>query len=305
MRTPRAGRVLSIQSHVVSGYVGNKAACFPLQLLGFEVDVMNSCMLANHTGYLRGAAGPRTTAYEISAILHGLEANHLLSPVTHLLTGYAANTEVLEAIVMAYDMIRRAHQDSDDSLVYVCDPVLGDNGKLYVSEKLVPIYRDQILPLATVLTPNCFELSLLASVGPIENEQQAFAACRKLHETVHIPTIIVTGVLFSEKPSSVSMLVSESSGERFALDAERLQSQFTGSGDLTAALILAWRELRPNDQRDALRRAMASVSSVLARTLSAKNEAERSCPFPELQLIQSIDDIRNPPIDLIRIREVL
>lgn len=297
-------RVLSIQSHVVSGYVGNKAACFPLQLLGFEVDVINSCMLSNHTGYKNGALGPKTTTEDMSAIFRGLDANRLLSPVTHLLTGYAASTDVLESIVSAHSMLQETRPDSTGSIVYVCDPVLGDDGCLYVSEGLIPIYRDRILPLATVLTPNCFELSLLAEVGPVMNEPQALAACRKLHDKFRIPIIVVTGVQFSERPSTISMLVSENSGDCYALDAERFSCNFTGSGDLTAALVLAWLELCPDNYRCALQSAMASVSAILARTLMMSDVKNDCCPCPELKLIQCLEQIQNPPTGFVRIRDI-
>jgi pyridoxine kinase len=196
--------------------------------------------------------------------------------------------------------------------VYVCDPVLGDNGKLYVSESLVPIYRASILPLATVLTPNAFELSLLADIT-VETESDAFRACNILHKSCHIPTIICTGMYDADRPGVVSMLVSEDGGaQRFALDADRLASQFTGSGDLCAALVLGWssRGLSP---REAYRSCMASVTAVLARTMTLggdehphKMQAKQGgrCPFPELKIIQSATDILAPPLHLVRVREV-
>jgi pyridoxine kinase len=306
-------RVLSIQSHVVSGYVGNKAAVFPLQLLGFEVDIVNSCMLSNHTGYSAGAPGPKATAGDLEAVFVGLTANNLLPQISHLLTGYAGNADFLAAFVRAVSILRKSRPVDAPPLVYVCDPVLGDDGRLYVSESLIPIYRTKILPLATVLTPNFFELSLLAEVS-IETETDAFRACDKLHKSCGIPTIVCTGISSAERPGIISMLVSDADGtERFALDADRLECRFTGSGDLCAALILAWsaRGLAP---RDAFKSCMASVSAVLSRTLALsggeqphsveENDGGRRCPFPELKVIQSAADILKPPTELVRVREV-
>jgi pyridoxine kinase len=300
-------RVLSVQSHVVSGYVGNKVATFALQTHGIEVDVLNTCQLSNHTGYTSGARGPKTTADEFAAILDGLAANGLLPRITHLLTGYAASEQALGGVERAVSMINAARPSSERRLVYVCDPVLGDDGVLYVPASLIPIYRERILPLAEVLTPNAFELSLLAGTTMPTCEAEVFAACEKLHDSAGLPTIIVTGVSFASSPQTVAMFVSQAGGERFALAADRLDSRFTGSGDLTSALILAWRELLPDNLRAACQRVMASVTAVLIRTLADAADADassRQCPFPELALVRSAGDIVNPPTSLVRVRDV-
>ncbi|KAK2570794.1 Pyridoxal kinase [Acropora cervicornis] len=116
-------RVLSIQSHVVSGYVGNDSATFPLQVLGFEVDTINSVQLSNHTGY-EHIKGQVLDAKELKVLFEGLKLNNIHF-YSHLLT--------------------------------VCDPVMGDAGQFYVPEELMPVYRDQILPQVDIITPNQFE----------------------------------------------------------------------------------------------------------------------------------------------------
>lgn len=290
-------RVLSVQSHVVSGYVGNKAAVFPLQLLGFDVDVLNSCSLSNHTGYRHGAPGPRLTGADLATALAGLRRNGLLGGVTHLLTGYIGTPSFLAAIVECVAGLREA-----GGCLYVCDPVLGDNGKLYVSEELVHIYRERVLPLASVLTPNAFELALLSG-DVVDSEAAAFAACQKLHDAAHVPTIVVTSTNFGVVPGKMSMLVSTKGGGRFAVDADLLEGSFTGSGDLIAALILAWTERCGNDLRSACAHAMATVSAVLRRTLDMP-KSNGLTSMPELRLVQSRDDILEPPLHLVQMREV-
>lgn len=303
-------RVLSIQSHVVRGFVGNRCAVFALQLLGIDVDVINSCMLSNHTGYLGGFKGPKTTYSEIAAILSGLDGNQLLGDVTHLLTGYCANEDALNGVVRALGMIREAggRETNPQTCTYVCDPVLGDNGKLYVPKELVSVYRERILPLANVLTPNCYELSLLAEVEYPQNEQDVLSGCAKLHDTYKVPLIVVTGASFSRTPTKISVIVSDIGGAQFALDANRLDSQFTGSGDLTSALTLAWLELSPGDIRSAMQRAMASVSATLETTLADRDRGvstSQRCPLPELRLVQSLKHILSPPIDMVTVRELV
>jgi pyridoxine kinase len=287
-------RVLSVQSHVVSGYVGNKVATFALQTHGIEVDVLNTCQLSNHTGYTSGARGPKTTADEFAAILDGLAANGLLPRITHLLTGYAASEQALGGVERAVSMINAARPSSERRLVYVCDPVLGDDGVLYVPASLIPIYRERILPLAEVLTPNAFELSLLAGTTMPTCEAEVFAACEKLHDSAGLPTIIVTGVSFASSPQTVAMFVSQAGGERFALAADRLDSRFTGSGDLTSALILAWRELlagsvparhgerdrRPDTHACRRRRRRRLVPTVPVPGVGARAKRRRHCESP-------------------------
>jgi pyridoxine kinase len=296
-------RVLSLQSHVVSGYVGNKAASLPMQVLGIEVDMLSSCMFSNHTGYQNGARGPRTSEKEIVDVIDGLESNGLLSAISHLLTGYAGREEVLMAAVRLIERVKAARPATATPFVYVLDPVMGDNGRLYVEKSLIQVYRDRMLPLATVLTPNCYELSLLADVPQIRSEAEALAACRQLHNQAGIPTIIVTGTSFDDRPGVISMLISTNDGEAFAVDTERLDMLFTGSGDLCCALILAWSIRCPDDLRMACQQAMSTVSAVLRRTADL-GPNPGACAMPELKLVQSIQDILNPPTNLVTLRNL-
>lgn len=128
-------RVLSIQSHVVQGYVGNKSAVFPLQLLGMDVDIINSVQFSNHTGY-KVFKGKRLDGADLHELLDGMETNNLLRDAhSHLLTGYIGSVSLLDAIVRVYKRLRAAHSDPS-KLLYVCDPVMGDLGKLYVPLEL-------------------------------------------------------------------------------------------------------------------------------------------------------------------------
>ncbi|PXF49364.1 Pyridoxal kinase [Gracilariopsis chorda] len=300
MSDESARRVLSIQSHVTSGYVGNRAAVFPLQLLGYDVDVLNSCVLSNHTGYEHGAPGIRLNAHQLLEILNGMKENHLLQAISHLLTGYIGTASCLHAVADAVHMLRH---HSTPNLVYVCDPVLGDNGKLYVPEPLVHIYVHNILHLATILTPNAFELGLLTN-STIASEQHAFSACDYLHQQHKIPIIVVTGTRFHPDCNKLSVLVSSRSkhnASRFAIDVQYIDAHFTGTGDLMTALLLAWFDKFPHDPVQAVARATASVSAVLANTAKLP-KSQGLAPFPELRLIQSQSVIVDPPMNLVNIR---
>jgi len=191
-------RVLSIQSHVVHGYVGNKSAVFPLQLLGFDVDFVNSVQFSNHTGYSAGFKGQVLNGEQLEVLMSGLTANQLLGGTSHLLTGYIGSVTFLRAVASAHAQLKACNPN----LVYVCDPVLGDNGKLYVPPELVDVYRSELIALATVLTPNQFEAELLTGFK-IESLQDAVAACLWLHEKGP-ETVIITSLEEGTDSSSSS-----------------------------------------------------------------------------------------------------
>jgi len=125
-------RVLCIASHVVHGYVGNRAAVFPLQVLGFDVDVINSCQLSNHTGY-PSFKGDFLSGTQLDTLVEGLESNHLLD-YDYVLTGYIRNEGFLGSVIKLLDLIKQ-HRPT---VRYICDPVLGDHGKVTFFLFLIP-----------------------------------------------------------------------------------------------------------------------------------------------------------------------
>ncbi|GAB0494437.1 hypothetical protein MMPV_005730 [Pyropia vietnamensis] len=281
-------------SHVVSGTVGQRATVLPLQVLGFEVDAINSVQFSNHTGYPAGFRGQVLSGPALADLTDGLDANGLLGGVTHLLTGYIGSASFLRGVVDT----RRRLAAASPGLVYVCDPVLGDGGRLYVPSELVAIYREEVLPLATVATPNAYELGLLAGVeGEVVDEDGAFAACDTLHDTTGVAAIVVTSLNPPSPPDRdatprcggatdnggstghannngelVTMLVSAAHGRhRWAVDAPRLPGAYTGAGDMAAALVLAWATIATEagdaaPLATAATHAMATVAAVLRRT---------------------------------------
>jgi len=145
-------RVLSVQSSVVSGYVGNRAAMLPLQLLGFDVDCINSVQFSNHTGY-PAVKGTVLKGEELVALTEGLCSN-ALQQYDYLLTGYIGSLTFLEEVLTLLDAIERATPTAR----YVCDPVLGDCGAYYVPQALVDVFKARVIPRAYIVTPNQFEL---------------------------------------------------------------------------------------------------------------------------------------------------
>ncbi|KAJ7282025.1 Ribokinase-like protein [Mycena rebaudengoi] len=180
------GRVLSIQSHVAFGYVGGKAAVFPLQCMGYDVDVVNTVNFSNHAGYGR-SGGTKTSAAELSDIFQGMERNELLLP-ERLLTGYIPGAEGLSAVADLATCLKR----EKPALVYLLDPVLGDAGRLYVAPDVIPVYR-RMLALSTIITPNWFEVETLTDIQ-LKDLESLHRTLTVLHKEYHVPHVVISSI---------------------------------------------------------------------------------------------------------------
>ena len=297
-----AGRVLSIQSHVVHGAVGNRAAALPLQLLGVEVDVLNTVQYSNHVGY-GSFAGEKLTGEQVWALLEGMQANGLLAP-TRLLTGYMGSVDAVRAAARALPLLRQ----NQPNFQFWCDPVLGDNGRLYVPAALVDAYRDEIVPYADALLPNQFEAELLSGIT-IRTAADARRACDVLHGR-GVKLVIITSLQLdaadADPSPPLSILFSRTPQGSlwrrvYRLDVPQLPANFAGTGDLLAALLLGW-DIRPGvPAHTGLRRALAGVQAVLRRTMEeagparGEGEAKGLATRPlGLRILSSIDEIRHP-----------
>ncbi|XP_075233110.1 pyridoxal kinase [Lycorma delicatula] len=286
-------RVLSIQSHVVSGYVGNKSATFPLQLLGFEVDAINSVQFSNHTGY-KEVRGQILNEKDIEDLIEGLQLNHI-DYYTHLLTGYIGSAAFLNAVA---DVVKKLRK-TNPNLIYVCDPVLGDNGKMYVPEELKDIYINKIIPLADIITPNQYEVELLTG-SVVNSSSDAWKAIDKFHEKGCKTVVISSTSSLSGDSQLLAMASSIQGGQRqkLTINIPILNATFTGTGDLFSALFLAWMAKTNNNLKESLEKVLSTEHAILKRTLSfCNNEAEPKnnlCRKFELKLIQSKREIENP-----------
>ncbi|KAG0454810.1 hypothetical protein HPP92_024102 [Vanilla planifolia] len=329
------GRVLSIQSHAVHGYVGNKSAVFPLQLLGYDVDPINSVQFSNHTGYPT-FKGQVLDGQQLWDLVEGLAANNLLY-YTHLLTGYIGSVSFLNMVLQVVEKLRLKNPE----LVYVCDPVMGDEGKLYVPEELVSIYREKVVHVASMLTPNQFEIEQLTG-SRIVSEKDALKACNKLHaagtsKVVHVASML-TPNQFEIEQLTGSRIVSEKDAlkacnklhaagtskvivtsiciddkfmligshqkakgqppEQFKIVIPMIPAYFTGTGDLMTALLLGWSNKYPDDLGKASELAVSSLQAVLQRTIADYEKVGFDIKEGslEIRLIQSQDDVRDPQV---------
>lgn len=282
-------RVLSIQSHVVSGYVGNKSATFPLQLLGFEVDAINSVQFSNHTGYKK-VAGQVLTEKDLDDLAGGLQANNLDS-YTHLLTGYIGAESFLKRICALVKHLKSVNP----GLTYVCDPVMGDNGRMYVPEDLLPVYKEHIIPLADIITPNQYEVELLTDMK-INCVEDAWKAVDLLHSK-GCKIVVVSSTELGTDTSMLALASKKhsSGNEKVIITIPKLPGSYTGTGDLFAALFLAWMHKSGNSLKEALEKTVSTLQAVLKRTFEY-SKGETTSKAKELKLIQSKRDIEEPKI---------
>ena len=275
---------MSIQSTVVHGYVGNKSAVFPLQTLGLEVDPINTVSLSNHKGYPSFGSMPSLDENSLNSLLEGLKDNKLIGKYTHLLTGYIGNGALVTAEAKAYRELKSYNPD----MQFVCDPVLGDNGRLYVAEDTAAAVANDLMPLCDVLTPNQFECELLSGVR-IRTREDAIKALESLHGKG--PKIVLLSSCSYESDSShLEALVSYKSSDVqrvYAVTFPKIEGySFTGTGDVTAAVFLAWLWRMPTDPCSALEYALSTIQMIVKVT--ADNGGG------ELRLIQCGPQIAKP-----------
>lgn len=287
-----------------------------MQLLGFDVDVVNSVHFSNHTGYENGFEGDVLKGEQLRAILNGLKRNDLLSEIGHILTGYIGSASFLEAVIDVIKMVQEeAGAESSRKVRFVCDPVLGDKGKYYVPIELVQLYREKVIPLAEVVTPNQFEAEILTGIT-IRSIDDAIEACRILHEMgprhIFITSMELEGsreretmtILASEAVNSTTNSACTKIQVAWKIDCPILPCHFTGTGDLCAALFLAHSALPEHVSLSntsssessfiakAMERVINTMFAVLQRTLDSTGSSVKS---RELKLIQCQDIILNPP----------
>lgn len=278
-------RILSIQSSVSYGHVGNSAAVFPLQRIGVEVMPIYTVCFSNHTGY--GAwRGPMLTGTDVREIVLGIEERGGLAGVDAVLSGYQGGDDIGDAIL---DAVARVKRHSPDA-IYACDPVLGNaKSGCHVAPEVQNLIRDRVIPAADLITPNQFELGFITGTQPTSLESTLESV--ELARDQGPQTVLVTSVERPERAADNVMEMLAVTGGRGAeaeawlIETPRLPLKANGSGDVTAALFTA--HLRSTgDAGEALARTASSVFTLLENTLAS---GER-----ELQLVESQEAYAHP-----------
>jgi pyridoxine kinase len=276
-----AMRFLSLQSHVAYGYVGNRAATFPLQRLGHEVWAVNTVEFSNHTGYgaWRGRTAP---ADQVADIVCGIEALGMLKKCDALLTGYVGDAALADVVLETAAKVRAANPKA----VWCCDPVLGDTDTgIYVKPGIDDFFKERAIPAADLITPNHFELEHLTG-RKIKTLIDALAAVRSLLKGPKLA--LVTSLRHADTAADQIEMLAVTPDTAWRIETPLIDFDVmpNGTGDTVAALFTAhWRE--SGDIAEALGRAASSIYAVLEATCAM---GER-----ELQLVAAQDRLVSPP----------
>jgi len=273
--------ILSIQSAVAYGHVGNSAATFPLQRIGAEVLPVNTVNFSNHTGY--GAwRGSLIAPDEVHDVILGIEDRGILPQIDVVLSGYQGGIGIGDVIVDAVKRVKAANP----SAIYACDPVMGNaKSGCFVAPEIPDLLRDRVVPVADIITPNQFELGYLTGTEPLSLESTLESV--DLARAMGPSTVLVTSVERPDRdPGTIEMLAVDGSGA-WTVRTPYLPFKANGSGDVTAALFSAhYRETA--DARVALERTASSVFDLIRLTYESGNR--------ELQLIQAQEYYAHPQL---------
>lgn len=272
-------KVLSIQSAVAYGHVGNSAAVFPMQRIGVEVLPVYTVNFSNHTGY--GAwRGPLISPEDVREVLTGIEERGIFPEIDVVLSGYQGGEGIGDVIIDAVARVKAANP----SAVYSCDPVMGNaKSGCFVAPAIPELLRERVVPVADIVTPNQFELGFLTDTDPhtLDETLSSVDAARAMGPR----TVLVTSVERPDREAgTIEMLAVDDAGA-WIVQTPLLPIKANGSGDVTAALFTAHYR-RTGDAAEALARTTSSVFDLLERTHASGAR--------ELQLVESQEAYAHP-----------
>lgn len=271
--------ILSIQSHVSYGHVGNSAAVFPLQRIGHEVWPVHTVNFSNHTGYGQWG-GELIPAAQVRNVIDGMEQRGAFERIDAILSGYQGGSDIADVIVDAVARIKEANPQA----VYACDPVMGNaKSGCFVSDLIPPLLRDKVVPVADIITPNQFELEYLTGV-PAHDTTSTLEAIATAQE-MGPDTVLVTSVRRPETPADAIEMIAANEQGAWLVRTPFIDFKRNGSGDVTTALFTG-HYIRERDAADALARTASSVFDLIETTFTADSR--------ELLIIESQEAIAHP-----------
>ena len=271
--------ILSIQSHVVYGHVGNAAAVFPMQRLGVEVWPIHTVQFSNHTGY-GSWKGRVFDGLCVDELLQGMDERNVIGECDGVLSGYMGSPDIGYAILEAVKQVKNANPKA----LYCCDPVLGDVGRgIFVRAGIPEFMCEHALALADIITPNHFELQYLANqnASTLQTLKTAVQKVQKKGPKI----VLVTSVQTEETPCDSLDIIASEEGEFWHVRTPDLKLTLNGAGDAIAALFYV-HYLRTKSIKKALENASSSVYGLLKKTQEASSR--------EILLIKAQDEIVNP-----------
>lgn len=272
-------KILSIQSAVAYGHVGNSAAVFPLQRIGVEVLPVYTVNFSNHTGY--GAwRGPLISPDDVREVITGIEERGVFSDIDVVLSGYQGSEGIGDVILDAVARVKAANP----AAVYSCDPVMGNaKSGCFVAPAIPILLRERVVPAADIITPNQFELGFLTETDPTDLESTL--ASVDLARDMGPRTVLVTSVERPDRPEGTIEMLAVTDDGAWIVQTPHIPLKANGSGDVTAALFTAHYRAS-GDAADALARTTSSVWDLLQNTYDSGQR--------ELQLVESQEAYAHP-----------
>jgi pyridoxine kinase len=272
--------ILSIQSQVVYGHVGNSAAQFILQRLGHDVWPVPTTLFSNHLAK-PSWTGKLVPHEDVAALLDGLSRLNLLDRVDAVVTGYLGDPGNVAITADLVDQLRRKRPD----VIYACDPVMGDNGQLYVKPALAEAIESELIKRADILSPNQFELRRLSGIDVVD-QATSIEASRALQQRFGTKAVVATGVLDTQHPDRITALATDATGV-WAASGPRIDVPASGAGDSFASLLLG-HYLRSRSLPQSLNAAVAGTSAIFAATAALARD--------ELAIVDSQDAWANQSV---------
>ena len=275
--------VISIQSQVAWGHVGNSAAVFPLQTHGIDVTAVPTTLLSNRPGYptIRGRV---LDAQLVGDLLLGIEERGAVDTCRMILSGYLGLAEI--AVVVA-DFVARA-KTRNTTLIYCCDPVLGDRDRgLFVRADIPPLVRDLLCPLADIITPNHFEFEWLCG-STATTSGQMIAQAQTLLARGPSTIVVTSAELEDTSHDEIETLAIERTKDglkAWRVRTPKLPISPSGTGDLFASLLMSAR-IGGSDTPGALSHAASAIFAVLERTANSGTE--------EMRIVESAELLTHP-----------
>jgi pyridoxine kinase len=275
---PEPLRILSIQSEVVHGHVGNSAAHFALQRLGFDVWALPTVLLSNHPGYAK-FKGETTPAAHLHALIAGLADNGWLNRCAGIISGYLGHPDQAIVVAEAVAQVKQANP----AALYLCDPVFGDDDGAYARPGVAEAMARHLVPLADIIAPNRFELASLTARA-VQTPADAVSAARSLGRSEALVTSVPTGT------SLASIIVARS--EAYATITPKLEGVPHGTGDLMSALYLAAR-LSKALPREALEHAASATNAIIT---ASRGVDELALVPAQAQLVEPAQRLKAQPL---------
>jgi pyridoxine kinase len=271
--------VLSIQSSVIFGYVGNNIARPVLQALGYDVWCVDTVNFSNHPGY-GSFTGSVKEAHKIQEEINGLANLDILGECDAILSGYLGEVETAKTVSRTIELIK----EQNETAIYLLDPVIGDDGQIYVKNGLIEAFKNELLPKADVILPNQSELGWLS--GLKINDVSSLKTASKYLIKCGAKTVVVTGI--PEIETLTNYVVT--SDAFWAISTPKLNRKFSGTGDLFSSLFTG-AFLQTKDLYNALNFATEGCSIVVRET--QKKDSKELIVLPVLNQFSRIKKPRN------------